>query len=119
MRIVPPPNLLSMTEKDFEAEVVRAGEWNNWVIIHVREMRGNAVGIPDLICFHQRGQFQLGEMIELKKTGGYLSAGQKRWHANAEAKGILVWTLWPSDWELLLDIFEGKADVERARRLSA
>jgi hypothetical protein len=102
--VEPPANLEAITnEKDFQRLVVDALTYLGWVVIHVDQMVGNRIGIPDLLCF-RRGQ---GEMIELKVGKNTLSEGQRRWQERNVPDGETVVNLIRNtrdDWEQLMRV---------------
>lgn len=83
------------TEAQWQATVVDMARHYGWHVTHVREMRGNPHGLPDLLCF--RGNDYL--LLELKTERGRVSPVQDRWHQDAGQCGVTVHVLRPSDVE--------------------
>ena len=83
------------TEAQWQATVVDMARHYGWHVVHIREMRGNQHGIPDLLCF--RGNAYV--LAELKAERGRVSRVQERWHDDAGQCGVTVHVWRPSDVE--------------------
>jgi len=97
-----PANLETLTEPQWQNQVIHVLSWYGWHWIHIRAMIGNRAGIPDLLCF--RGE--RGLMIELKAMRGKLGIAQSEFIAEAQSKGTDVHVLRPclDDWNKLLEL---------------
>lgn len=81
------------TEAQWQATVVDIARHYGWHITHVREMRGNQHGIPDLLMF--RGDRYV--LAELKTETGTVSREQAAWHQRAALCGVTVHVWRPRD----------------------
>lgn len=102
----------AISEKAFQAQVIRLAELNGWTLIyHTHDSRRSAKGFPDLvICRPGRIIF-----AELKRQRGKVSAEQQQWLEalwaavraqwlynghDEDTPDVLQAFLWrPSDWE--------------------
>ena len=62
----------SMTEEDFQAQIVKLAETHGWHVWHDHDSRRNSEGLPDLLLL--RGQMML--WFECKTERGVTSDGQ-------------------------------------------
>jgi hypothetical protein len=93
-----------MTEKAWQAEVVKLAQMLGWTVVHWRYHLGMEDGFPDLECFHpQHGVIWL----ELKTYRGTVSAAQVAWIDRIRASGNRAWVLYPDDTDALLAILQG------------
>ena len=105
IRLDAPADLETLTrEADFQALVVHALRLLGWVVIHVRQMQGNDIGVPDLLCF--RGE--RGILLELKIGRRGLSPGQRRWQERWLPEGTVVHVIHNTaeDWDRLMRLVE-------------
>lgn len=65
-----------MTEKAFQAEVVKIAESLGWYVYHPYDSRRSEPGYPDLTMAHPSGRLIFAE---LKTEAGRLSGPQKAW----------------------------------------
>lgn len=86
--------IASQSEAAFQETVVEFAEFNGWYVEHIRDMRGNRPGTPDLMMWRNADYV----LAELKVGANDLSEDQKLWHAGAAARGVKVYTWRPSDW---------------------
>lgn len=74
-----------ISEKAFQAHVIRAAKLNGWMVAHFRPgmtkrgrwvtpVQGDGAGFPDLVLVKDRVLF-----VELKVGKGVLSNNQKKW----------------------------------------
>lgn len=85
------------SEADFQSRVVDLARYLGWEgIYHTRDSRRSTLGYPDLcLCRPPKVLF-----IEVKASGGNLSAEQYEWQEWLMAcPGVETWVLWPQDWE--------------------
>jgi hypothetical protein len=86
-------------ESDFQRTVTNALDHYGWLWVHLPQMVGNPVGLPDLLCWRQSRYL----ILELKIGKRPLSAGQRAWHDRAASYGVAVHTLrnTDADWDRL------------------
>jgi hypothetical protein len=91
-----PQLAVGVTEKEFQAAVMRLAKRHNWLAWHCVIARKSEAGFPDLVLV--RG----GRVIfaELKTDSGQLDAPQETWReALAAVGGNVSYYLWrPADW---------------------
>lgn len=89
----------TISEKEFQQQVVDAARRLGWRCFHTYDSRRSEPGFPDLLCVRD------GELIvaELKSERGRLSPAQQRWIAGFREvqyqRGVRVFVWKPSDWE--------------------
>jgi hypothetical protein len=95
-------DLTKLNEKAFQNEVLHVLSWYGWMAAHVREMRGNEAGLPDLMAW--RGDRYL--LLELKTSRGRVRYKQTEWHQRALTHDVPVHLIraTPEDWERLLEL---------------
>ena len=95
-------DLTKLNEKQFMNEVFHVLSWYGWMAYHVREMRGNEAGLPDMLCW--RGKRYL--LLELKTARGREHWRQAEWRMKATTHDVPVHliTATPEGWEKLLEL---------------
>jgi hypothetical protein len=84
-----------VTERDFQAEVLRAAQLLKWRCYHTLDSRGSAAGYPDLTLV--RGKRLI--MAELKRQKGTVTNAQQAWLDDLARVETLDTFLWkPADW---------------------
>lgn len=108
LRFDPLPLPTDISERDFQALVVRYAQHCGWLVHHTRPaqrqsgnwstpIQGNA-GFPDLVLA-RNGEHLI---IELKSSTGRLSQHQHAW-LQALGESSNVWHVWrPADWPTIL-----------------
>ena len=77
-----------MTEKQFQAQVVRFAKMQGWICYHTYDSRRSEPGFPDLVLVKDRILYR-----ELKTESGRLTKPQKAWGcAIVQAGGD--WAVW-------------------------
>jgi hypothetical protein len=106
-----------MTEAQFQSAVITLACLCGWMVHHTRAaqirpgvwatpIQGTA-GWPDLVLA-RHGEFMV---VELKKDGGRLTAGQKAWLLMLDSAGIETHVWYPKDMEQITDRLQRKADT--------
>lgn len=93
-KLTAPRDLLRHTEAQWQALVVDTALTFGWVVLHIRDSRGEQEGVPDLLMW--RGDDYV--LAELKTQRGVVSAAQREWHMLAGIKGVTVHLWRPRDW---------------------
>lgn len=93
-RLTPPRDLKRHTEAQWQRLVVDTALTFGWVVLHIRDSRGEQEGVPDLLMW--RGDQYL--LAELKTERGTLRPAQWEWHQLAALKGVRVHLWRPRHW---------------------
>ena len=97
-----PPAPLPEREADFQRKVVKLARDLGWCVRHERVSVWAVPGWPDLFCLRPRDGRVLA--LELKGTGGTLTAAQTAYLETLNACGILAVAAWPEDWDWLVEL---------------
>ena len=89
--------LASISEKQFQAQVVELAQLFGWLVYHTYDSRRSAHGFPDLVLV--RGERVL--FVELKRQDGKATPKQRVWLEALKAAGQEVYLWRPSDWDAL------------------
>ena len=76
-----------MTEKQFQAQIVKFAKMQGWMVYHTFDSRKSEPGFPDLMLAKDRILYR-----ELKSEDGKLTFYQKRWGDRIRQAG--------GDWEV-------------------
>ena len=78
----------NLSEKDFQALVVKFAKSKNWLVYHTYDSRRSAKGFPDLVFVRNKVLFR-----ELKTDKGRLTEAQKAWGHSLTVAGAdyAVW----------------------------
>lgn len=83
-----------MTEKAWQAQVIRYAEWMQWRIYHTHDSRRSQAGFPDLVLVRRpRVVF-----AELKSERNTLTDDQRDWLEDLRACGQEAYLWKPSQW---------------------
>jgi hypothetical protein len=85
--------LLDLSEKQFQAEVLALARRHGWKCYHAHDSRKSAAGFPDLVLVRDRVI-----VAELKVGDNRLSADQVVWLEAFAAAGVEVHEWYPRDW---------------------
>ena len=77
-----------MTEKQFQAQVVKWAKMMRWQVYHTHDSRRSEPGFPDLVLAKDRVLFR-----ELKTDKGRLTPAQKMWGKDLTDAGA-DWAIW-------------------------
>ena len=101
------PCLPSITEAEFQRQVLQLARINGWRSAHFRPAKtargwrtpcqGDAKGFPDLVLVKPGRPGRL-LFVELKRLGAWLTGEQKDWIHALEDAGAQVFVWRPSDW---------------------
>jgi hypothetical protein len=94
-----------ITEKAFQAEVIRLAKRNGWRCFHPYDSRRSKSGWPDLAMVHRSYGFVLAE---LKTADGRLSDAQEEWLADLREAGVRVYLWRPQDFEEIGSVLSGQ-----------
>ena len=105
------PDLLPLSEKDFQVNVLEAAAWSGWLAYHPergqlngRWLTPGSNGFPDLVLAHpQRGVM----FVELKADTGRLSDAQVEWLQTLTDGGAEAHVWRPRDWDRILARLRG------------
>jgi hypothetical protein len=99
------PQLIStISEKNFQAQVVQLARLCGWQVYHTFDSRRSAAGFLDLTLV--RGQHLI--FAELKREDGRLSVPQKDWLERLSNVTEVSTHLWrPSDWRTIEELLRG------------
>ena len=105
----------AISEKQFQANVVRLAKLHGWMVYHTHDSRHSEPGFPDLVLCRD------GVLIfaELKRQTGRVSAAQREWmqHLSLVAgvvgasgvHGAIQVYLWkPADWQTIERVLSGR-----------
>lgn len=101
----------TITEKAFQANVVRFATLSGWTVYHTYDSRRSAAGFPDLVMV--RGSRLV--FAELKTERGRVSVAQSIWLralqvVMGKTGGIVSVYVWrPRDWGDIEDVLSGRA----------
>lgn len=86
-----------ISERDFQAEVLRLAKRHGWLSYHTHDSRRSAKGFPDLVMVRPPQLL----FAELKTNTGKLTPEQQDWldHLNASGAVACVWR--PKDWPMI------------------
>lgn len=91
-----------LTEKAFQAAVVRVARAHGWLYWHAYTARKSVPGYPDL-TLAKAGQPVI--FSELKIPGGHLTLQQEAWlEALSFARGKVVYAWTPAHWPLIVEV---------------
>jgi len=90
---------LAITEKQWQATVVKAARTLGWRVYHTYDSRRSQPGFPDLVIVRDRVVY-----LELKSEGGRLFRAQANWLAALGLAGAEVHVFRPSDWDLVSEV---------------
>ena len=89
---------MSLTEKDFQRQVIELAELNGFLVYHTHDSRKSAKGFPDLVM----ARTERVVFAELKTEKGLVSREQWLWLA--ALPNAYVWR--PSDWNAIVKILK-------------
>jgi hypothetical protein len=98
--VLTPPGPPGVSEKAFQAAVVRLAREHGWLAYHVHDSRRSLPGYPDLTLVHP--ERHVGIWAELKVEGGHLTLQQTHWLAalgQVRETAAFVWM--PEDMETI------------------
>jgi hypothetical protein len=83
-----------VSEKDFQAAVLRLAKRNGWLAYHTHDSRKSAAGFPDLTLVRS------GRILfaELKTTSGKTTADQDTWLEEIRSATVPAYLWRPADW---------------------
>lgn len=91
--------LATLTEKEFQAEVVKVAKRAAWMVYHTHNSRRSEPGFPDLVLIRERLV-----VAELKVGDGKLTAAQANWLDSFRSAGVETYEWRPEDWGTILDV---------------
>lgn len=94
-----PPIADTVSEKEFQAAVVKEAKRMGWLCYHTYDSRKSQAGFPDIVCVRDRVLW-----LELKTETGKLSAEQANWIDALQAAGQEAGCFRPSDWTRLMEM---------------
>lgn len=83
----------TMSEADWQRQVVAFAEANGWTCWHDHDARRNDSGLPDLLLIRERVIF-----AELKRQGGRVRPVQRWFHGLLGGAGAEIYVWYPRDW---------------------
>lgn len=90
----------AMSEREFQAHVVRSLRRRGWLVFVVPDMRKTLAGLPDLLCLHAGRDVMLA--WELKREGGKPTPIQRAILTILDGiPGVDARIVRPSDWPAL------------------
>jgi len=89
-----------MTEKGFQASVIKLAKLCGWSCYHTHDSRRSQAGFPDLVLAHPKGGLLFAE---LKTEQGKVSAAQEEWKEVLTQAGSEHHIWRPSDWDRLYE----------------
>lgn len=92
--VIPPTVAHSLSEKDFQQQVIDYAGLFGWHVYHTHDSRHSAAGFPDLIMVRPPQLLA----VELKREKGRLTAAQEGWLQALEMCGVEVYVWRPSMW---------------------
>jgi hypothetical protein len=98
--VLAPPVVPGVSEKAFQAAVMRVAREHGWLAYHVHDSRRSLPGYPDLTLVHPARHVAI--WAELKVAGGQLTLQQAHWLAalgQVRETAAFVWT--PEDMETI------------------
>ena len=96
-----------MSEKDFQAAVVKLAKEFEWMVYHTYDSRKSTPGFPDLLML--KGKRML--VIELKTEKGKTTKAQDEWldaFGKVETRHVDVWQ--PSDNSRIVKMLTGRME---------
>ena len=85
-----------MSEKEWQAQVVKAAKACGWLIYHTWNSANSAAGFPDLVLVRDDRIL----FVELKTVKGKVSLAQQEWLTILEATGKVETAVWrPNQWD--------------------
>lgn len=93
----------SISERDFQAQVLQLARLSGWMAYHTRDSRRSEPGFPDLVLVRP----PMILFAELKTGAGKVRPEQRTWLAAlAGCEGVDV-ALWrPSDWKTVEEVLK-------------
>ena len=90
-----PTEIPSITEREFQAQVIQYAGLAGWMIYHTYDSRRSQPGFPDLVLV--RGDTVI--FAELKSDKGKTTADQDHWLYSLDQVQSVAVNLWrPKDW---------------------
>ena len=90
----------AITEKQFQANILKAARLTGWLAYHPYDSRRSRKGFPDLVLVKGRQII----IAELKTETGVLSDPQKEWRAALSIATDVCYRLWrPGDWDRIVE----------------
>jgi hypothetical protein len=93
-------------EQDFLRQVRELAKTLGWRIYHHPYSLGADPGFPDLVLVHPKKRRLV--FAELKGPRGKISDSQWAWIEDLAAAGAEVYVWFPSDWDEVVEVLEGK-----------
>ena len=91
-----PTEMPSITEREFQAQVIQYAELAGWLVYHTYDSRRSQPGFPDLVLVRNKTVV----FAELKSEKGRATEAQKMWLNVLEDCETVVTKIWrPSNWE--------------------
>lgn len=114
---LPPAKLPGITEKQFQAQIVKAAKLLGWYVYHTYDSRRSAPGFPDLVLCDTRRVIY----AEIKVGRNLLSADQEKWVDALRRTHATVFVWRPEDWpQIEAELFDtprgwgaGKCDPKK------
>lgn len=92
---------LRQTEKEFQAQVIKAAALLRWTVYHTWLSKHSTAGFPDLVLVRAPRVI----VAELKAELGKLTPAQEHWRAEfAGCPGVEYFVWRPSDWDALSEV---------------
>ena len=90
----------SISERDFQAQIVELARALGWRVYHTRDSQGSAPGFPDLIMI--RGATLLA--MEVKSAKGKEAPAQQEWIAAfKQVRYVVADFIYPKHWDQVED----------------
>lgn len=93
--------LNAVTEKQFQANVLRLAKTLGWLAYHTFDSRRSGQGFPDLVLARERVLF-----VELKAQNGKVSQYQRQWEEALLKAGAEHYIWKPADWDDIASILQ-------------
>jgi hypothetical protein len=94
--------LASVTEADFQQQVIDLARLCSWRVYHTHDSRRSPAGFPDL-CMVRSGRLIFAEIKVESVKRGRLTPDQIAWLHDLEQTGVEVYCWRPSDWDRIVE----------------
>lgn len=102
---MPAPKLPKITEKQFQAQVIKLARLLRWKVYHTHDSRRSVAGFPDLLLIRH----EVILVAELKVGKNKVTPEQEGWLEAFRSAGVRAYVWRPEDWmEIESIIGEGR-----------
>lgn len=108
----------ALSEREWQAQVVKAAEAFGWAVWYDTDSRRNRAGWPDLTLLRVRGGQGRLLFLELKTERGRVRPEQREWlDALSAVPGVVATVVRPRDWDDVLALLSAPPSPGRGDEL--